>query len=85
MHTKVIVPDPDSSTHKLLLLEQNINNDNLSTLPEEAIAEIKEKQIPIVEYQFEVGYDDLSADEVFKKLIPDKLIPSSFETIGKPV
>lgn len=43
---------------------------------------IKEKNAKVEEYTLKMGYDDCSADEVFKKVLPENMSVSSFESVG---
>lgn len=74
--------DKSNKTEKYLLLSEKVKDMSLSELPSELVKWIKEKEVKIEEYKLKMGYDDCSAEEVFKKVLPENMNVSSFESVG---
>eukprot|EP00301_Raphidiophrys_heterophryoidea_P007298 c12841_g1_i1.p1 GENE.c12841_g1_i1~~c12841_g1_i1.p1 ORF type:complete len:525 (-),score=131.02 c12841_g1_i1:87-1472(-) len=80
---KAIQPDIEHSDDntKILLLAQNITK--IEDLPEKHQAVVRERSLEFVPYNIRIGFDELTTDQILKKLLPDeKEIVTSFETVG---
>ncbi|KAL3535780.1 hypothetical protein ACH5RR_004241 [Cinchona calisaya] len=82
---KPITEDPTGEKTRFLILSENIQNPDLSDIPNHIISELKALfEIEVVPYSMTLGYSYWSADHILKQILPSGLeVPSSFETIVK--
>ena len=78
--------DPTSSDHRIILLGKHVKK-NLSGLDvdhKKIILEmLNSGEVSEVESSYDIGYNHMSASDIFRRLIPNvKEWPSSFETAG---
>ncbi|XP_071925646.1 tRNA (guanine(37)-N(1))-methyltransferase 2-like isoform X2 [Coffea arabica] len=81
---KPITEDPTSDKTRYLILSENIQNPDLSDIPDEKLAELKSLfEVEVVPYSVTLGYSYWTADHILKQILPSGVeAPSSFETIG---
>jgi len=81
---KNVVQSQKSCGERLLLLNEKIQDpESLAGLNADQIAFVKESNFNIVNFDLEIGYEYLTADQVLKKILPNEIeIISSFEAIG---
>eukprot|EP00906_Rhabdomonas_costata_P019452 RCo028402 len=65
---------------RLLLLDEAVK---LDALPEPLAKLVEELSLELTMHTLKVGYDDMTADEVLRSILPAELaVPSSFEQVG---
>ncbi|KAJ7956598.1 tRNA (guanine(37)-N1)-methyltransferase [Quillaja saponaria] len=81
---KPITEDPTCEKNRFLILSENVQNQNLSDIPDQKLDELKGLcEIEVVPYSLTLGYSYWGADHVLKQILPPGAeVPSSFETIG---
>eukprot|EP00884_Botryococcus_braunii_P009386 jgi/Botrbrau1/18449/Bobra.0072s0032.2 len=78
-----IVADSASSDTRLLILAETIHGTDLDGLKEDLKSVVDEEKLAVIPYQLTVGYPHMTADQVLKKILGERVeVPSSFETIG---
>ncbi|RZC55294.1 hypothetical protein C5167_014152 [Papaver somniferum] len=82
---KPVVEDPSCEKSRLLILSEQIENPDLSGIPEKALNALKSLcNIEVVPYSTTLGYSYWGADHILKQILPPGAeVPSSFETIVK--
>ena len=69
----------DGNEHRVILLNHELKENDVNDLKKsltEVAFEIEEKNL-------EIGYENLSADEILRSLLPTEVeVPTSYETIG---
>ncbi|KAG0187956.1 tRNA(m(1)G37)methyltransferase [Apophysomyces sp. BC1034] len=78
-----VVPDPESTDTKLVLLRLGLREEDIVQLPTESRQKIQEA-LAVVTHTFEVTYDDWNIDQILHAVMPDGTaeIPSSYTQIG---
>ncbi|XP_010535993.1 PREDICTED: tRNA (guanine(37)-N1)-methyltransferase 1 [Tarenaya hassleriana] len=81
---KPITEDPTSEKNRLMMLSENVQNVDLSDVPEEKLNELRKLcKVEVVPHSLTLGYSYWNADQILKQILPAGVeIPSSFETIG---
>eukprot|EP00262_Sarcandra_glabra_P006605 TRINITY_DN1895_c0_g1_i1.p1 TRINITY_DN1895_c0_g1~~TRINITY_DN1895_c0_g1_i1.p1 ORF type:complete len:420 (+),score=80.62 TRINITY_DN1895_c0_g1_i1:403-1662(+) len=81
---KPITEDPSCEKSRYMILSENIQNPDLSDIPDQTIDALKKLcKIEVVPYSLTLGYSYWGADHILKQILPAGVeIPSSFETIG---
>ena len=80
---KPIVADDDDLQRRRLLLSEAVRGLDLAELPEELRAYIREQGAEPVAHTIHLGYEQLSAEQALRQLLPAGVeVPSSFEQVG---
>jgi tRNA (guanine37-N1)-methyltransferase len=75
--------DGEDEKRYLLLSNKKVKSEDLTDLPSELQNFVKENNATAQKYPFTLTYDDLTLDEVFARVFPDRDdTPSSFEQVG---
>lgn len=78
-----IAKDYIDNQNKLLLLNQQYKLEEISEWPQEIRSLVDEKKLATLKHEITLGFDDMSAHEIFKLVLPpDVMIPAGFETVG---
>lgn len=76
-----IIPDPSSQDCRLVLLSPAAST--VDSLPTAAKNLVNEGVAKLTSHQVEITYDNISADEILRRVLPEGVeIPRGFETIG---
>ncbi|KAG0229354.1 tRNA(m(1)G37)methyltransferase [Actinomortierella wolfii] len=81
----VVDSDDGAKDKRLVLLNLNIDNEDLTGASDSTKEYIKEHGFGVVKTHFQVGYDYWTADEVLKALLPEDVldeVPSGFTIVG---
>ncbi|OQS04538.1 tRNA (guanine-N(1)-)-methyltransferase [Thraustotheca clavata] len=73
-----------AAQHKLVLLNEKIQGDELVNSPKALQDYIKQENLSVQHHEITLDYSFFGVDQVLRKLMPESIteIPSSFETIG---
>lgn len=75
----VDTPSPPAEG-RMIILKEGLRADNLSA---ELLASVKSAEGELRTHSVELGYDELSAQEVLRALLPSSVeVPTGFETVG---
>ncbi|GAB2215996.1 hypothetical protein Droror1_Dr00023762 [Drosera rotundifolia] len=82
---KPVIEDPSSDDTRCVVLSEKVQNEDLSDIPEQKLAALKELcAAEVVPYSLTLGYSYWGTDHILKQILPPGVeVPSSFETIVK--
>jgi tRNA (guanine37-N1)-methyltransferase len=80
---KSVLVDYNDSNYRLLPLDETIQSTEINLLPDKLRQLVELHSIQLVTHTTEIKYDDLSADDVLRRVLPSNItVPTSFEQVG---